>query len=90
MRWDSHYALALAYERSGSISEAIAEFRKVLTLHPDDLDGYWASEQIAVLLPEENKQEAIELLQRAVEINQRAHVDPKNAAAKALERLLGD
>jgi protein O-mannosyl-transferase len=86
-RSDSHYNLALAYQRRGMTAESIAEFRKVLALYPNDLAAYWACHEIAVLLPKENKQESTELLQRAVEINRRAHVDSNNTAANALERF---
>lgn len=86
-RSDSHYNLALSCERKGLTAEAIAEFRKVLALYPSELAAYWACHQIAVLLPKENKQEAINLLQRAVEINHRAHVDANNTAESALTRM---
>jgi len=86
-RSDSHYNLALACERRGLTAEAIAEFRKVLALYPNDLAAYWACHQIATLMPKENKAEAMELLRRAMEINRRAHVDANNSAANTLERL---
>jgi Flp pilus assembly protein TadD len=86
-RSDSHYNLALACERRGLTAEAIAEFRKVLALYPNDLAAYWACHQIAVLLPKENKQESVQLLQRAIEINRRAHVDANNTAQNALSRF---
>ena len=86
-RSDSHYNLALACERRGLSADAIAEFRQVLALYPNDLAAYWACHQIATLLPKENKQEAVELLQRAVDINRRAHVDANNTAANALDRF---
>jgi hypothetical protein len=40
-----------------------------------------------VLLPKENNQEAINILQHAIEINRRAHVDANNTAEAALQRL---
>jgi tetratricopeptide (TPR) repeat protein len=86
-RSDSHYNLALACERRGLKDEAIAEFRKVLALYPSDLAAYWASQQIAVLLPKESRPEAIQMLDHAAEINRRAHVDANNTAANDLERL---
>ncbi len=86
-RSDSHYNLALACERRGLTNEAIAEFRKVLALYPNDQAGYWACREIAVLLPKENKSEALDLLQRAVEINRRANVDANNTAAITLEKF---
>lgn len=86
-RSDSHYNLALACERRGLKDESISEFRKVLALYPSDLAAYWACQQIATLLPKENRTEAIQLLERASEINRRAHVDASNVAANDLERL---
>jgi tetratricopeptide (TPR) repeat protein len=86
-RSDSHYNLALACERRGLTAESIAEFRKVLALYPSDLAAYWASQQIASLLPKENRAERLQLLERAAAINQRAHVDVNGTAARDLEAL---
>jgi tetratricopeptide (TPR) repeat protein len=86
-RSDSHYNLALACEYRGLKDESIAEFRKVLALYPSDLAAYWASQQIATLLPNEKRAEALQLLERAAEINRRARVDANNTAANDLERL---
>ena len=44
-------------------------------------------QEIATLLPKESRAEAIQLLERASEINRRAHVDANNTAANDLERL---
>lgn len=41
----SYHMLALAHQANGLVPEAIADYRKVLELHPDD----WAKKQIASL-----------------------------------------
>ena len=43
--WSFHM-LAMAHEASGRIPEVIADYRKVLELHPDD---DWARQQIETL-----------------------------------------
>jgi predicted TPR repeat methyltransferase len=40
--------LAQTHQANGQIDKAIADYRKVLELHPDDR---WAKEQIDVLSP---------------------------------------
>jgi tetratricopeptide (TPR) repeat protein len=42
----SYHILAMAHQANGQIEKAIADYRKVLELHPDD---DWAKEQIASL-----------------------------------------
>jgi tetratricopeptide (TPR) repeat protein len=42
----SYHMLAMAHEANGQIANAIADYRKVLELHPDD---NWAKEQILSL-----------------------------------------
>lgn len=46
----SYHMLAMAHEANGQIEKAIADYRKVLELHPDD---DWAKEQIRSLSKEE-------------------------------------
>ena len=68
-----NFALGVAFERSGKIEEAVASFRRVLALNPDDSRtlnylGYtWADR-------DENLEEALELILRAVEL------EPRNGA----------
>ncbi len=42
----SYHMLAMTHEANGQLDKAIADYRKVLELHPDDL---WAKEQIETL-----------------------------------------
>ena len=42
----SYHMLAMAHQANGQVENAIADYRKVLELHPDD---DWAKEQIASL-----------------------------------------
>jgi tetratricopeptide (TPR) repeat protein len=86
-RADSHYNLALATGRRGLIPESVAEFRKVLALYPGDMAAYWACEQIAVYVSSDNRAEAMQMLQRAVDINARAHVDGGNTALNTLKGM---
>jgi predicted TPR repeat methyltransferase len=43
--WSSHM-LAMTHQANGQIDKAIADYRKVLELHPDDT---WAKDQIVSL-----------------------------------------
>ena len=73
MTEDLNFTLGVAFERSGKIEEAVASFRRVLALNPDDSRtlnylGYtWADR-------DENLEEALELILRAVEL------EPRNGA----------
>jgi tetratricopeptide (TPR) repeat protein len=42
----SHHMLAMAHQASGQVDKAIADYRAVLELHPDDT---WAKQQIDAL-----------------------------------------
>ncbi len=42
----SYHTLAMTHEANSQIDKAIAEYRKVLELHPDDM---WAKQQIEAL-----------------------------------------
>jgi Tfp pilus assembly protein PilF len=42
----SYHMLAMAHQSNGQIEKAIADYRKVLELHPDD---DWAKQQIVSL-----------------------------------------
>jgi predicted TPR repeat methyltransferase len=42
----SYHMLAQTHEANGQIDKAIADYRKVLELHPDDM---WAKQQIETL-----------------------------------------
>jgi Tfp pilus assembly protein PilF len=42
----SYHMLAMTHQANGQIDKAIADYRKVLELHPDDM---WAKQQIEAL-----------------------------------------
>jgi len=88
-RADAHYNLAIALRKQGHSDESLAEFRKVLDLYPSDWTTYWTYNQMAIQLSDKGQTaEAIDLLKKAVQINDRTKVDgDQNAALRNLQRL---
>lgn len=84
-RADTRYNYALVLEQSGRTDEALQEFERAFQCFPSDLAAYWIQQQMAeILLKKGQKPEAITLLQKAVEINSRTHVDPINNIARTM------
>lgn len=88
-RADTRYNYALALSQSGRKEEALQQFQTSLQCYPSDLAAYWTQEQMADILIKQGKTaEAKALLENAVAINERSHVDPQaNAARNMLQRL---
>jgi len=65
----ARYGLAMEYSKAGQTEPALAEFRKLLELHPDYTNGYFMAAQLL----ERNRRtdEARQMLERGMEAAQR-------------------
>ena len=87
-RVDTHYNLALAFQGKGQADEALAEYRKVLDLYPNDQQAYWSSCFVATAMEGKGqKAEAMDLLKKAAQLNDRVRVDLQDSARTELRRL---
>ncbi|GIW71992.1 MAG: hypothetical protein KatS3mg102_1534 [Planctomycetota bacterium] len=83
------FELGLFYQRRGELQQAAHAYRRVLELNPDN---YFAMENLADLYREGleqpvSRQEAIELLKKALQLDPRP--DKKEALREVLRRLMG-
>jgi tetratricopeptide (TPR) repeat protein len=67
----ARYALGLEYSGSGDTEAALAEFRRLLTSHPDYTNGYFMAAQ--TLARSDRNDEARAMLQRGIESARRTH-----------------
>jgi len=65
----ARYGLAMEYSKAGQTEPALAEFRKLLELHPDYTNGYFMAAQLL----ERNRRtdEARQMLERGMEAARR-------------------
>jgi len=66
----ARYGLAMEYSRAGEIETALAEFRKLLELHPDYIAGYQMAGQM--LSAAGRSQEARQMLESGIASARRA------------------
>jgi cytochrome c-type biogenesis protein CcmH/NrfG len=65
----ARYGLAMEYSNSGQMNEAIEEFHKLLSAHPDYAAGYFMAAQ--TLLKTDQREDAIKMLQQGIAAAQR-------------------
>jgi tetratricopeptide (TPR) repeat protein len=65
----ARYGLAMEYSKSGQTEQALAEFKKLLELHPDYTNGYFMAAQ--VLERSGRTPEAKQMLEKGVEAARR-------------------
>jgi len=65
----ARYGLAMEYSKAGQTEQALAEFKKLLELHPDYTNGYFMAAQ--TLERNGRTDEAKEMLQSGVEAAKR-------------------
>jgi len=65
----ARYGLAMEYSNSGQMNEAIEEFHKLLSAHPDYAAGYFMAAQ--TLVKTDQREDAIKMLQQGIAAAQR-------------------
>jgi predicted Zn-dependent protease len=65
----ARYGLAMEYSNSGQMKEAIEEFHKLLSAHPDYAAGYFMAAQ--TLAKSDQRDDAIKMLQHGIAAAQR-------------------
>ena len=65
----ARYGLAMEYSNSGQMKQAIEEFHKLLSAHPDYAAGYFMAAQ--TLAKCEQRDDAIKMLQQGIAAAQR-------------------
>jgi tetratricopeptide (TPR) repeat protein len=65
----ARYGLAMEYSKAGQTEQALAEFRKLMELHPDYTNGYFMAAQ--VLERSGRTPEAKQMLEKGVEAARR-------------------
>jgi predicted Zn-dependent protease len=65
----ARYGLAMEYSNSGRMKEAIEEFHKLLSAHPDYAAGYFMAAQ--TLVKADRREDAIRMLQQGIAAAQR-------------------
>ena len=65
----ARYGLAMEYSKAGQAEQALAEFKKLLELHPDYTNGYFMAAQ--VLERSRRTPEAKQMLEKGVEAARR-------------------
>ena len=81
----ARYGLAIEYSRAGEIETALAEFRKLLELHPDYIAGYQMAGQM--LAAAGRSEEARQMLEAGIATAGRAG---NKHAQEEMRGLLGD
>ena len=65
----ARYGLAMEYSNSGQMNQAVEEFHKLLSAHPDYAAGYFMAAQTLVKC--EQRDDAIKMLQQGIAAAQR-------------------
>ena len=81
----ARYGLAIEYSRAGEIETALAEFRKLLELHPDYIAGYQMAGQM--LAAAGRSEEARQMLEAGIATAGRAG---NKHAQEEMQGLLAD
>jgi predicted Zn-dependent protease len=65
----ARYGLAMEYSNSGQMKQAIEEFQKLLSAHPDYAAGYFMAAQ--TMVKSDQRDDAIKMLQQGIAAAQR-------------------
>ena len=83
----ARYGLAMEYSNRGETEQALAEFQKLLAVHPDYTAGYFMAAQ--TLVRAERTDEARKMLQDGIQSAQRTHNAHAQSEMEGLQMELG-